>query len=325
MAGYTSNSKDAVILKVLVDYACFKKLKEAEKELEKCREAEIKKLQFVKSDDQYGAGTEMVVDQSAADQKKTDEKSRENGAESSSEENNQIGKGPSKPRRGQTFKQQHLKQQNHNLTEDKIRKIFREEIHRYFSKPPSNLIEQVKNIKIKDVLQHIPYVNQLIGNGNVDPDITPNVIQSNDMTSMHNNNEGGFYSQLGRSKPIILRENDFLKLIPIKFHSRAKKLLDYFENHSMNVSWNPDGNLTIANEFIPNSNIYDVFTELYSLKPKLNLPGYITLANYLLNAGLGHLFVRSGYWFITRRLKNFTPSAEEQTGAGQLWYYIEDN
>lgn len=320
MAGFTSNSKDPIVLKILVDYAWFEKLKEAEKELEKIRESEIKKLQLVQSEpsDQYGAGN-MVVDQ-------TDQKTDICVLE----KNEQTGEGPSKRakvKHRQKSKQQQpnqtkrLSHSSSNITEEKIRQIFREEIQRYFSKPPSSLIEQLKNIKVKDVLQHVPYVNQLIGKGNVDSDLIRNGIQSHDNTSMHNNNEGGYYSQLGQSKPIILRENDFLKLIPSKFHARGKKLLDYFENHSMNVSWNSDGNVTVANEFIPNSNIYEIFVELYKFKPNLNLPGYITLASYLLNAGLGDLFVRTHYWFTTRRLKNFKAS-EDQTGKGQVWYYI---
>ena len=303
MAGFTSNTKDAVILKVVVDYAYFQKLKEAEKDLEKIRESEKKKLQHVpsQSSNQYGAGD---LDETTM-------------------ESDQTGQGPSKHSK---HKHQHQQQQprhsSESLTEEKLRRIFREEIHRYFSKPSTNFIDQVKNIKVKDVLQHIPYVNQLIGRGYVDEDLSPNAIESTDNVSMHNNNEGGYYSELGQSKPIILRQNDFLKLIPTRYHTRAKKLLNYFENHSMNVGWNADGNVTVANEFIPNSNIYNIFTELYKLKPDLKLPGYITLTSYLLNAGLGHLFLKGRYWF-TNRSKRFKAS-EEQTGSGQVWYFIGD-
>jgi len=90
----------------------------------------------------------------------------------------------------------------------------------------------------------------------------------------------------------------------------------------MNVSWNSDGNITVAGEFIPNSNIYVIFTELYKLRPDFKLPGYVTLASYLLNAGLGHLFRKGRYWF-TNRSKQFKVP-EEQTGSGEVWFYIGD-
>lgn len=318
MAGFTSDTNDAVMLKVVVDYAYFLKLKELEAEKELETEKELKTFSEnskSKSNlnsspkstatDQYGAGD----------------------LDTTTMENDQIGEGHSKSKHSNQKHQQHPKHSSESLNEEKLRRIFREEIHRYFSKPPTNFIDHVKNIKVKDVLQHIPYVNQLIGRGYVDEDLAPNAIESHDNTSMHNNNEGGYYSQLGQSKPIILHQNDFLKLIPTKFHSRAKKLLNYFENHSMNVSWNADGNITVASEFIPNSNIYAIFTELYKLKPDLKLPGYITLTSYLLNAGLGHLFLKGRYWF-TNRSKRFNYKGapfEDQTGHGQKkWYFIGD-
>ena len=270
MDSFTGNSKDPIIVKAVVDKAYLTKLLEAEKDLQKIRDSE--KAEKEKKQDQlseqFGAG---VVDTTEIDQ---------------------IGEGPPKAASKQS---KHSKQNEPPLSEEKLRKIFREEIHRYFSKPPTNFVEHLKNIKVKDVLQHIPYVNQLIGRGAVDDDLTPNPIDTFD--NVHSNNEGAYYSQLGNAKPIITNPHDFLKLIPHKFHERAQRLLDYFNNHSMNVRWNDEGNVIVADEFIPNSNIYAIFTQLYKIRPDYDVPGFATLASYLLNAGLGHLFLKHKYWF----------------------------
>lgn len=307
--GFTSNTKDPVILKVVCDYAYFLKLQQYEKENQELRASHIKELQNTSQPtetDQYGAGAEgdfaMDLDQ--------------------------IGEGrvkqPAKPAKSD--------RPAATDSDQKLRKVIRQEVdaalHRYFSKPPTNFVDYVKNIKVKDVMQHIPYVNQLFGRGSVDEDFLPNGVKNLDDTEVHAgtsnfaNQQGPLYYQLDKSKPIVSRKKDFLKLIPLKFHSKASQLLDYFNNHTMNVRWNDEGNITVDDEYIPDSNIYTIFQELYKRRPSFNVPGYVELASFLVNAGLGHLISKSKYWF-TVRPKKFKPI--QQIGSGEApWYYIGD-
>jgi hypothetical protein len=301
MAGFTSNTKDPLILKVVVDKARWIKLTELEKQHEQQGEAKKKILEQVpkqSSSIQFGAGMSDTKDEDLF------------GGEE------QHGEG------------KHTQVQRANEgSEERFRRVIREELHRYFSKPPSNFVDYIKNIKVKDVLQHVPYINQLIGKGSVDSDLSQPPAPTSDNVAMHNSatNDIGFISEQGRSKPFF-KQSDFLKLIPSRYHSRAKRLLNYFEANSMSVSWNSDGNITLGNEFIPDSNIYVIFSELYKAKPDINQVGYVELASFLMNAGLGHLFRKTRFWFTNRSTKTKLPI---QTGSGSHsladpWYYIGD-
>lgn len=188
--GFTSNTKDAVILKTVCDYAYFLKLKEYEKKYQKESISHVKELQNTSQPtDQYGAGAEGDI---AMDL-------------------DQIGEGrvkqSAKPAKAETDSDQ------------KLRKVVRQEVdaalHRFFSKPPTNFVEYVKNIKVKDVIQHIPYVNQLFGRGSVDEDFLPKGVQNSDDTEVHAetsnfaNQQGPLFYQLDKSKPIVVKKKTF--------------------------------------------------------------------------------------------------------------------
>ena len=110
--------------------------------------------------------------------------------------------------------------------------------------------------------------------------------------------------QLSLSPPLVLAveekkndnnsstaENLLLSKVAPSFRTKAKTLLEAFNDNPQQLSWNDNGELTINNESVPNANIYQLLPAVYKtaiIKNK-SLPGFIEFVNQIGAMGLAHL------------------------------------
>jgi hypothetical protein len=174
-----------------------------------------------------------------------------------------------------------------------------------------------------------PLVKKFVGFGNeseeqegagyVDNDLNPSLIKEQEIPQ--DEGGGGFVQELNHLEPLV-NVDDFLKLIPYKWHKNAAKLLKFLEENPMLISWNTStGEVIVNGETIPDSNIYSVFKELYTEHPDHNVSGYVTVASALLELGLGYLFHKTHLSYFSRK-RNF--KEPEQAGEGVPFYFIGD-
>jgi len=341
MSAFTSNSNNACIAKCVLDVEYFRKLKKAKDEYDKLHEKEKKKFENVPAqsqieqhndieqsgnsscdNEQFGAGLHS---------RKVEEKNHHSSSSNwlTEEKLRRILKEETKAELKELIKEANW------LTEEKFRRILKEEtkaeLKEYFRKPPQTLVDHLKNIKIGDIAKHIPVLNTLgtmfsafgrgeqHGGGGVDYDILPNVIPTRDDVFMHSNERG-----ISQPKPNTINYARFLRPIPEKFRCAAKELLQYLENHASDIRWNHKFNVTVDNEFIPQSNIYKIFGELYNSRPDLRVPGYVKVASHLMNAGLGRLLRKHPDFWFTSRPRSQHWKKLKKIPKTQPWFYIGD-
>jgi len=141
MAHYSGQSKDPVVLKVLVDASYFALLQDAEKFKQQYNQKTIKKL----------ACHNSQVDPNHNTQENIDEITQTgSGAKKTSEVN---GLPRSAPRRTP-------------VDEETLRKVLPEiintELRKYFDKPPKDFVEYLKEIKVSDVLRQVPFLHKIL-------------------------------------------------------------------------------------------------------------------------------------------------------------------
>lgn len=291
---FSSNSSDGIVLKAVIDYSYYLTLLKAEKE----------QKNFLA--------------------KKTAEKVEVPATSADHDSIEQLGEGTSKKRKVE------------GVSEEDIRKIFKEELKNYFQKShKTNTIKDVlKKTTLAEVAKNVaPIVKKFVGFGSeevangeeqegagfVDPDVNPPIVEEEELPN--GPPEGGLVTELDNYEPLV-NKSDFLKLIGEKWHKLATKLLQFFEEKPMLITWNKNtGEVIVNGDTIPDSNIYSVFRELYEQHPDSNVSGYVTVASLLLDLGLGYLFHRSHLHYFARK-RNF--KEPEQAGEGLPFYFIGD-
>lgn len=160
------------------------------------------------------------------------------------------------------------------------------------------------------------------GSGSVDADISPNLIQDS-AQSFEKLIYPGIVQKLGEDQPFFNKE-DMLKLVPSSYKPKASKLLDYIAHNQMNINWNVNGVLTVCGNQIPNSNINEIFPQLYKYNPDLKILGLTELLQFLCTAGLGHLIRKSKYWFVIRRQKQRFDQVGDGIPDDGPWWFLND-
>lgn len=253
---YTSNSKDGIILKAVIDYAYYESLLEAERYMKEHLE---------------------------------DNTSGEKNPIEAATLNEQVGEGRAKCP---------------CLSPEALRNLFRDELEEFFSKHKSLSKPETEAVQL--------------GSGYVDNDLTPPV--PGQETSVTIQPQIAFVEENDHDEPLVKDKHEFLKLIPNKWQKQGKKLLDFLEKNNMYISWNEDNLVSVNNEQIPESNIYDIFRELYSEHPDTNVNGYLPVASMLMDLGMGYLFRKKHFHFLNRKRK----LNNVQIGEGKDWFYIGD-
>lgn len=59
-------------------------------------------------------------------------------------------------------------------------------------------------------------------------------------------------------------ENQLLRHVPGSYIEKAKRLLKFFNKYPEEITWNSDGVIFIDQTSIPNSNIYQLFPQLFN-------------------------------------------------------------
>lgn len=160
------------------------------------------------------------------------------------------------------------------------------------------------------------------GTGSVDTDIAPGLVKDTPQ-SFKKIISPAIVQTLGDNEPFFHKE-DLLKLVPARFRGRANQLLDYILQNPMNINWNVNGVLTVCGQQIPNSDISDIFPELYKFHPNLKVRGLIDLIQFLCSSGLGNLIRKSKYWFLIRKSNQKFNQVGDGLPDNIPWYYIGD-
>jgi len=135
----------------------------------------------------------------------------------------------------------------------------------------------------------------------------------------------GIYTEMGTIEPAV-EKRVFLKLVPSECRPKASKLLDWIEANPLIVRWDIDGVITLEDEQIPNTNIFNIFPQLYSTDPDFKVPGYISLASVILDAGLGSLVCTHSFSANTSRKRKFSYKDQTHKVGKKVtpWYYLND-
>jgi len=94
-------------------------------------------------------------------------------------------------------------------------------------------------------------------------------------------------------------DKKLIELVSEKFKNRAKILLQKIIENPLQIDFNSKGEIFIDTQSVPESNIYQIFPELFIRKKKKYLPGLSELATKIAFLNWGHLINRG----ITKGLK----------------------
>lgn len=191
----------------------------------------------------------------------------------------------------------------HCVGEEKLRSIIKEELT-HFLKPETEVAVRQQ------------------GSGNAfDPDETPAADKAEVQLDANSQPQTAIVQELDHVEPLVANKAEFLKLIPNKWQKFGHKLLDFLETNPMYINWNSNNEVTVNGTQIPDSNIYEIFKELYAEHPDSNVSGYIIVASLLMDLGLGYLFRKTNFLFLNR---NKMKIGDIQMGHGNDWFYIGD-
>jgi hypothetical protein len=320
MASYSGQSKDPVVLKVLIDAAYFASLQKAEKLMQQHTD---KKIAADKKQHNQESSTENNQTGSGA--------TKENNQTGSAKENNQTGSGAKN-----TQERTHTRRPP--VDEETLRRVLTEVINKelaaYFEKeqPPTNIVEYFKDLKLKDLsslARQLPFIKNIIGQGQighgaVDSDVLQPTTDNLPEPEGPPDRGAAIYSELGQPQPSVDKQA-FLHLVPSEWQAKANKLLDWIEENPMLVRWDFDGVITIEGEQIPHTDIYTAFEQLYSTHPDFKVPGYVGLASLILDSGLGSLICKASFSFNSRKRKfNLKQDSYKVKNKVTPWYYIND-
>lgn len=120
-------------------------------------------------------------------------------------------------------------------------------------------------------------------------------------------------------------ENQLLSLVPNSFKTKAKQLLEVFDERGNELTWNSSGTVFIDQVSIPQSNFFIIFPFLFKrLKPK-RLPGFEDVVEKINQMGLKELIFKRS--FMTKRHQlvhsnNVTQNNDPEQNVP--WWYIGD-
>ena len=113
---------------------------------------------------------------------------------------------------------------------------------------------------------------------------------------------------------LFVDEEKLLRLVPPRFRSHAKILLQQFNERGTELTWNSDGVIFVDQVAIPESNIFTLFPYLFKMKHPKTLLGFEDFVDKIDKMGLIHLTVKKTP---KARPKLGNPSSSEPN-----WWYI---
>ena len=81
--------------------------------------------------------------------------------------------------------------------------------------------------------------------------------------------------------------------LPKLYQERATKLLEVFDNHADQITFNETGTIFLNGTAVVNSNFFQILPYLFSTKPKRPLPGFNELVTQICSMGYGKLINNS--------------------------------
>jgi len=118
-------------------------------------------------------------------------------------------------------------------------------------------------------------------------------------------------------------DQKLLDLIPLRFKTRASTLLINIKNNPLQIDYNKKGEIFIDTQNIPDSNIFDIFPELFVRKKKKRLLGLQELATKIATLGWGSLICK-GIAKGLKRPKNYKMHENTQHSLKDFknWWYM---
>ena len=169
--------------------------------------------------------------------------------------------------------------------------------------PESSQIGQGLNTINSDTLNALPGQNEIV---NVPIPITPIII--------HKSRE---HDQFDHSA--------IVQKLPKLYQERALKLLEVFDNHESQLTFNESGTIFINGAAVPGSNFFLILPHLFSSVPKRPLPGFNQLVTQISSMGYGKLI--NGSLLRGLHRNNVIPNSPELMKEIQTksnWYYLGD-
>lgn len=123
--------------------------------------------------------------------------------------------------------------------------------------------------------------------------------------------------------------NDILSLVPSAEKHKAEKIINYCLANPDQISWDKNFVVTVYNVTYPRSNIKTFMRRLYIRKKSKDLkdyPGLVPFITVLLSAGLGHLFYKKNFTFLSRK-HNFKQHQSITTSLkfeNSPWYFLSE-
>ena len=167
--------------------------------------------------------------------------------------------------------------------------------------PESSQIGEGLNTINSDILNSLPGQNEII---NVPLPVTPIVI--------HKSRE---HDQFDHSA--------IVKKLPKLYQDRALKLLEVFDNHESQLTFNESGTLFINGAAVSGSNFFQMLPHLFGSRPKRVLPGFNQLVTQISSMGYGKLI--NGSLLRGLHRTNLIPNSPELMKEIQKksnWYYL---
>lgn len=290
----SSISKSPIVMKIMVDYQHLEKLIEAEKNQEKY----FKKLRH---DLEHKASSHTTRDQddSTVSKKTVVEKPKQstsnaNSGSSTSGVLHQTGSGAlvshtSKEELAQTFR---------NLVRDELSNYLdrrfgvKQEKTETDTLPESGLFDSVPSSLVESKNDSAPIASTSFNETSINPLVTQVDI------------------------------NELLAKVPKAYYEHAQELLKFFLDNPLGVSWDGQGIVTVEGVSIPQSNFFDIFSQLYVSNPKSSLPGFVTVCTYILTSGKQNLIKTKKFETFSRKRK--IKSDGVVFPINSKWYYIGD-
>ena len=119
--------------------------------------------------------------------------------------------------------------------------------------------------------------------------------------------------------------NALVAKLPKLYQERAKKLLEVFDNHVDQITFNETGTIFLNGAAIANSNFFQILPYLFGVKPKRSLPGFNELVTQICSMGYGKL-INGSLFRGLHRSKPIPDSPqlikEIHSNSNIKWYYL---
>lgn len=110
-------------------------------------------------------------------------------------------------------------------------------------------------------------------------------------------------------------EKRLLKYVPSKYHRQATTLLKQFDNRGNELTWNSNGTIFIDQTSIPESNMFELFPNLFKPKKKKTLQGFEDFVQKISEMGLLHLTLQRS---LTQKLNSL-----EMENKNVNWWFLD--